>query len=115
MDAEHSYLGDTWAFDGAAWARLNPKASPSARQNALLAPESQGVLLFGGDHDFIRLSDTWSWDGTDWQTVPTSHAPHPIYSAGMTSRNGQAVLVAYASFPGQAQTYVMSKGDWTAI
>jgi hypothetical protein len=110
-----TYLGDTWVFDGANWTRLNPQTSPSPRQDPLLASVAQGVLLFGGVAAGARLADTWSWDGIGWQAVPTLHEPHPMWSAGMTTRNGQAVLVAYAALEAQAQTYVMSQGDWTAI
>jgi Tfp pilus assembly protein PilV len=107
-----SYLDDVWAFDGARWTRLNPATRPSARRHHLMASVSQGVLLVGGDGDRANFADAWTWDGTDWQSVPTLHAPTQYSPAGMTSRNGQAVLVTFASKDGEALTYTLSQNDW---
>jgi hypothetical protein len=109
-----TFLNDTWAFDGASWMSLSPSSSPMARQNHLLATVSQGILLFGGDSHGTALADTWLWSGTRWQPVPTLHAPVAWRPAGMASRNGQAVLLSYASTDAQPQTYVMSQNDWVA-
>jgi hypothetical protein len=108
-----SYLGDTWAFDGVSWTRLSPKTSPSARQNHLMATVWQGVLLYGGGVG-TTLPETWLWNGTDWQRLLTLHSPAQWSPAGIASRNGEAVLVSYASKDAEAQTYVMSHNDWLA-
>jgi hypothetical protein len=112
-----AYLGDTWAFDGVSWKPVATNVSPSARQNPAMTTVPQGVLLFGGDARFT-LTDTWTWNGSGWQALPTTHTPAingmASWVAGMTSRNGQALILTYGSLDGPGQTYLFSQGDWTA-
>ena len=43
------FQDDTWSWDGSAWHRLSPAASPTPRAGALLAADGQGgLVLFGG-------------------------------------------------------------------
>jgi hypothetical protein len=108
-----TFLGDTWAFDGISWKQLTPSVSPSARQNQVMATVLQGVVLFGGDSRGSSLADTWSWTGNAWQVQPTLHSPVGWGIAGMASRSGQALVLAYRSLDGPAQTYLFSQGDWS--
>jgi hypothetical protein len=113
-----AYLADTWAFDGVSWKQIATNASPSPRQNPAMTTVSQGVLLFGGDAHFTRPADTWTWNGSAWGALSPMHTPAingmSGVVAGMTSRNGQAVVLTYGSFDGPGQTYLFSQGDWTA-
>jgi hypothetical protein len=63
--------GDTWAWDGRAWAVLNPTSAPQARFGAAMVydPLRKQVVLFGGSvksPSWTVLGDAWIWDGTTW-------------------------------------------------
>jgi hypothetical protein len=78
-------LGDTWAWDGTAWAQQSPATVPDARAfHAMVYQEHAGggagrILMAGGSsgptfEDLPR--DTWEWDGQDWQ-IRTKAGPPP--------------------------------------
>jgi len=48
--ADDSYLGDTWVWDGANWTEKSPQTSPGARQEHAMAYDAahSQVVLFGG-------------------------------------------------------------------
>ena len=57
-----SRLGDTWEWDGSAWAEIEPGlASPAPRSGHALAYEGarRRVVLFGGYDGSERFADTW--------------------------------------------------------
>lgn len=93
-----------------------PASSPSARQGSLVAAIDQGVLLFGGGlASGSSSSDTWIWNGSVWNAVSTLHLP-PMTgdAAGLTSENGMALMVVYASSSTTPSTFRFSAGDWLA-
>src|SRR5262249_10846271 len=51
-DPGSNYCGATWQYDGATWRRATPSSSPSPRQFASMAYDSDRclVVLFGGAH-----------------------------------------------------------------
>ena len=68
-------VGDTWAFDGENWSRLEA-SGPPARNHAAMAYDRkrERLVLFGG-HDGERVfGDTWEWDGRQWSR-PANFAP----------------------------------------
>ncbi len=56
-----SWFGDTWLWNGSAWAPLSPSTSPSGRDGAgLTLDEATGSpVLFGGENSNEDLRDTW--------------------------------------------------------
>lgn len=67
---------ETWEFDGAAWSRRQPAASPPPRTDFSLVYDAanQRTVLFGGGcggppFDPCRLDDQWAWDGATWSAV----------------------------------------------
>jgi hypothetical protein len=70
------FLGDTWEWDGKAWAQINPTTSPSARRDHAMAYDSarQRVVLFGGLR-ISSLADTWEWDGKNWTQIKPTTSP----------------------------------------
>ena len=61
-------LGDTWAWDGTAWTRVD-STGPSPRMDIAMAYDAarDRVVLFGGNGiNAARLTDTWEWDGRSW-------------------------------------------------
>ena len=89
-DTEHDYvilfggkrngmiLGDTWAYDGEAWAELKFAISPSPRDaHAMFYDAKRGsIILFGGVNEAGALDDTWeltlSGDMTEFTTINTT-------------------------------------------
>ena len=68
-------LGDTWEWDGTAWA-LAAITGPAPRADHAMAfhPVLGKTILYGGVTDPL----TWQWDGIQWSTLPfsnTSYAP----------------------------------------
>lgn len=71
-------VADTWTFDGTTWSRYLGK-QPPARQEAGMAADSAGLVMFGGDYvsntRFEIFADTWLWRAGRWTQAPTAHAP----------------------------------------
>ena len=79
------FSGDTWDFDGRAWIRRTPLASPSARYAAGVTYDSgrDRLLVFGGQGPgAARLGDLWEWDGENW-SVPSEALAHEGPPASM--------------------------------
>lgn len=75
-----STRNETWEWDGAAWTRLTPPASPPGRiGHALAFHDASGrVVLFGGVTNPFRntiVADTWIWDGTTWTALSPATSP----------------------------------------
>ena len=62
------YLGDTWAWDGSDWTKLDPAKSPSPRYEAASAYDqaSQQLVLFGGTGTAGISASTWTWEVPKW-------------------------------------------------
>jgi hypothetical protein len=71
-DSQQNALGDTWAWDGAAWHRI-AEAGPPPRGSARLAFDGRGVILFGGRErtpdGYRDLADTWRLTGRAWVRI----------------------------------------------
>ncbi|MDP9403184.1 MAG: SBBP repeat-containing protein [Actinomycetota bacterium] len=85
--ASGEVLGDTWVFDGTAWAEL-AVPGPPARAGAGLAlePTTGHLVLFGGEDSAGALGDTWVFDGSAWSQPPALNtSPQPRSAAAMAS------------------------------
>jgi len=71
------YFGDTWEWDGVAWARVSD-SGPAARSSHGMAYDvaRSRVVLHGGGDDRTVFGDTWEWDGSRWELRATA-GPHP--------------------------------------
>jgi hypothetical protein len=60
--------GDTCLWNGQAWTRVSPAASPSSRLVHAMAydPARRVVVLYGGSVNRENAADTWEWNGTTW-------------------------------------------------
>jgi hypothetical protein len=62
-------MGETWEWDGAAWADRTSPSGPAPRSRAAMAddPARGRVVLFGGEDCLVAgcavFGDTWTWDG----------------------------------------------------
>jgi hypothetical protein len=75
--ATNGYLGDTWAWNGRQWRRIDVEG-PSPRSWYGMATDvgQRRIYLFGGrDSSRTSLSDMWEWDGNRWKEIQLSHGP----------------------------------------
>lgn len=114
--------GDTYLWDGKAWAR-SAASGPPARFGASMAFDAaRGVIvLYGGfatagsaTHAGAAppptpLGDTWTWDGRSWTQQHPVHPPPPRGESAMAfdTPRGQIVL-----FGGKGATTIYS-ATWT--
>ena len=61
-------LGDTWIWNGSAWAATKPAHAPTARAGGAgdWFPTLRGMLIVGGQGANGNLGDAWVWSGSDW-------------------------------------------------
>ena len=105
LDASSNPLGDTWTWDGTAWAQVHPATSPSARYGAAMAydPATGNLVLFGGNSagpgNATVLDDTWTWDGNTWTEVKAS-GPGARMGASMAYDAASQTMVLFGGFNG---------------
>jgi hypothetical protein len=115
-------LGDTWEWDGTAWAARAPTTLPPGRQEHALAfePARGRTLLYGGfqsrgiHRGGTYLDDTWEWDGTDWTAqaptmIPQARADHAL--ATDTVR-GRVVLFGGIGPAGRSTIILGDTWEW---
>ncbi|MGB3967604.1 MAG: kelch repeat-containing protein [Planctomycetota bacterium] len=71
-------LAETWRWNGASWALLQPPQSPPARvAHAMVADLANArIVLFGGRNaSGAEIGDTWTFDGTTWTQLPGPQPP----------------------------------------
>ena len=107
-------LGDTWEWNGAAWAQI-AVSGPSARdESAMVFDSGRGVVVLfaGGDHNNPQNNtDTWEYNGVAWTlrstTGPTARVRHAM---AYDSARGVTVLFGGLDASGGGGSLV-SKGD----
>jgi hypothetical protein len=117
-------LGDTWSFNGTAWAPLALSPSPSNRSGAAFAWDAErgttgALVLFGG---YPASADTWLFRDANWSAVtPTTSPPAMGGAAAATDPvNGSVLLVGgCATDPCvgglSATAWSWANGDWHAL
>ncbi len=75
-DTRTLVYGDTWAWDGTTWTKLEPAGVPTSRFGHGLAwdPTRSRLVLVGGSQDPGLFADSatrdvWEWDGATWTGV----------------------------------------------
>ncbi len=97
--------GGTWAWDGSAWAKLAPAASPASRFAAAMAydPATGQPLLFGGSTSFAGAYRQGTWDFQTAPGAPTSVTASPgdqsAYVAWAAPPNGGTAITSYTVTP----------------
>jgi hypothetical protein len=105
-------LGDTWTFDGSAWAKLSPATNPTARGATAFAYDAAtgNVVMYGGQVDTgVFPAGTWTWDGTNWTELSPSPTPPQVFSGftGYDPTAGNVVLF------GGNQSTSLTDQTWT--
>jgi hypothetical protein len=91
-------LGDTWEWNGSAWAR-RATSGPSARVGHAMAYDSaRGVtVLFGGGRP-AHTEETWVWDGETWTLEQVVGLPGRD-SPGMAYDSARGTTVLFGGTP----------------
>lgn len=101
-------VGETWAWRGGVWQRIQTGVEPARRWGAAAAtdPTRGAIVLHGGYSLSGSLDDTWEWDGASWSSVVT---PSPYFrtSHAMTF---DLVRRQVVMFGGSARDY--SQDTW---
>jgi N-acetylneuraminic acid mutarotase/fibronectin type 3 domain-containing protein len=88
-------LGDIWAYDFTTntWTEVNPATTPSARQLAAAAYDSQSdrAILFGGTGATRTLDDTWAFDMNTTLDVSTNRWQDLSPAVRPSVRSGHAM------------------------
>jgi len=67
FQADYTYVGDTWSWDGTAWTQLPAAPEPSPRASHTMDFDSgRGVAVLFGGYDGAINRETWEWDGSQW-------------------------------------------------
>ena len=109
----HSYLQDTWTYDGTTWTKVETANAPAARVNAQMAYDYQTrrIVLFGG-YNGTYLGDTWIWDGatSSWTQATPAHSPKAVTGPMVfTDMNGR--VDEFGGFDGQF--YQLTMWQWS--
>ena len=117
-DAALTFLGDTWAWDGANWAEIaSSPSAPAPRSQAALSYESHGQsIIFGGRSNGQCDNQTYRWDGSRLTLLTPSFAP-PCRAGHRLARNGDgSALLAFGGLGTNNQylddTLVWTGSDW---
>jgi len=96
------YPNDLWAWNGATWHRLEPRAGP--RPPGRVVPHfvydaaRQRIVLFGGRRETVGregtlLDDVWEWDGSSWHEIATTGLPKILHAGTVYDPVRKRVLV----------------------
>jgi len=95
-------MGDTWEWDGAAWALRSTGGPPARYWHAMAYDSGRHVtVLFGGVMSEGGPSDTWEWDGTTW-TLQSTSGPSWRYWHAMAYDSARGVTVLFGGDPDQS-------------
>ncbi len=107
----HSYLGDTWEWDGKNWMQIRPATSPFPQSwHAMVYDSDRGsTVMFGGQRPIVYfMADTWDWNGKNWSKRKIATAPLKRQNHAMVydSARGRIVMFGgYYSFGPLADTW----------
>jgi hypothetical protein len=109
-------LGDTWEWNGVAWALVDQAGGPTPRNNAAMAYDSDRrvTVLFGGS-DGVASGETWEWNGIAWHR---SEAPvvAPRYNPVMVYDPVRRRLLRFGGWTGKERagdTWSFDGRTWT--
>ncbi|MCB9663693.1 MAG: hypothetical protein H6732_06255 [Alphaproteobacteria bacterium] len=106
IDISPTPVQGTWRWDGHTWqAAALTGASPETRRFAAFAwePDSQRLLVHGGEGPNDDLDDTWAWDGDAWSLVAEGGGPGTLALLATDPERGE--LVAYDPETDRAWTW----------
>jgi hypothetical protein len=76
VSSSAGHFGDTWEWDGSAWALRATGGPPPRAWHAMTYDLArQRVLLHGGSTYTSEFGDSWEWNGTAWQRLSITGGP----------------------------------------
>ena len=116
-------LGDTWYWNGTAWAQedLAGSQTPPARTGATFTFDYEDgyAVLFGGTNTVINYNDTWVYSGLVWDQLHPKVSPPGRYRASMTwdPADLEVVLFGGTTMLGTDlhDTWSYLAGNWTNL
>lgn len=98
--------GDTWTWDGAAWAQASPATTPPPRAYHALAYDAarRMTVLFGGYAGETTCppsgycDDMWAWDGSTWTQINSATSPSARIGHALTYDSARGVLVLFGGY-----------------
>ena len=95
-DGVGTLMGDTWEWNGSAWAQIPNVNGPSARQQAVMAFDAARgrVVLFGGFDGTNGVSDLWQWSGSAWTQIQAT-GPNARFGPAAAYDSGRSRMVIF--------------------
>jgi hypothetical protein len=116
-------FGKTWTWDGAAWTRRHPAASPSARTGAAIVYDgaTHQLLLFGGS--LLPFSGggyqagTWAWNGSTWTRLHPATSPPGRHNADMVYDGARHEVILFGGYDGRYlnDTWAWNGTTWNQL
>ena len=111
-------LGDTWSWDGRAWARLPIPAAPG-RFNTVMAwdPSARRLVRFGGWDGERRTSDTWELTEKGWIRT-RDRGPAPRNHAVLVSAPDRSSVLLFGGHDGDlvfGDMWERRSGRWARL
>lgn len=86
-------MNETWSFDGKAWKKLAPAASPAVTADCAMAAGSDGIFLAGGMGGGTSASECWRWDGKNWARLQSGFGAR--HGAGLAAEGKGERLILF--------------------
>lgn len=96
---------ETWHWNGAGWARLQPSQAPTARFEHSLVAAGSTVLLFGGRTIQGESDETWTFQAGAWAQQMSAPAPSPRRQAALAYDAARQRVVL---FGGMSQSQLLN-------
>ncbi len=116
-------FGKTWTWDGVAWTRQNPAASPSPRTGAAVVYDgaTHQLLLFGGS--LLPFSGggyqagTWVWNGVTWTRLHPATSPPGRHNADLVYDRARHEVILFGGYDGRylGDTWAWNGTTWTQL
>jgi hypothetical protein len=113
----HEYYGDTWEWDGSAWALRAPDWAPHGRAYHAMAYDTlrnrlvlHGGVRYGGPGDDV----VWEWDGSAWTRGPAGPSARGEHAMAYDALRRRTVLFGGFGFNGGrlADTWEWDGSTW---
>ena len=100
----------------AAWTKLKPATSPTARKNHVMCTDTarKVTVLFGS----VGKAETWEYDGKNWKKMSPKTSPPGLGFAGMSYDTKRKVCVLFGGRVGSFRmnrTWEWNGVDWSLI
>jgi hypothetical protein len=112
-DVDPPVLGDTWAWNGAAWQRAAEGGPPPRYGHGMIFDAHRGVvLMYGGNTTGdTPLADMWQWDGRRWTEVSSANpTPGARFGHAMVFNAARRLAVLVGGRRGDASVWEWGTG-----